>query len=452
MINAFDYVKDHKDDPTFTSPNYSLMFERALVCGGADPQYHIKRQCRFEEVEEVKTIFKNPFISWWELDKNAWLDGPTMFSPRYRAATINKKDKLWILGGRDGSQILRDNEVLFYPGSFEGQNVNIKRWEWANKKMKNILIWKNVVPDAMKNLPIPLTGHCAVNIDDRFSLVIGGATTKSNSDGSFVAFSGPELTNHVHLYDFLRHEWVSTYTNSKLDGKELKRMKIPRMNHACVMFEDKGNKKVMVAGGVSMDLNEEHAMENTAEIFDIDNLDWVFATDLPKIITGSKLIVTAERPTLVGRYGNERQHVMLRYSQLEEWESLPIRLLDGRSDFQILEKIPRVVSVFPYMSSSLTKSNPGSCATNNWRNVLGLIENGKRAIIRTNSQIQPWIQLDLGQELLVVTVSINIEWRAQCAMHNSYFKVYFVSGIQEIGSFQNCEVNKYIEIYKYYSI
>ena len=47
MINTFDYVEDHKNDPTFTSPHYSFMFERALVCGGADSQYHIKRQCRF---------------------------------------------------------------------------------------------------------------------------------------------------------------------------------------------------------------------------------------------------------------------------------------------------------------------------------------------------------------------------------------------------------------------
>ena len=79
--------------------------------------------------------------------------------------------------------------------------------------------------------------------------------------------------------------------------------------------------------------------------------------------------------------------------------------LHGRSDFQILGDIPRVVTMYPKMSSHSTKINPGICATNNWRNLLGQIENGKKAIFRTNYQMEPWIQLDLGHQLLVVSVS-----------------------------------------------
>ena len=56
------------------------------------------------------------------------------------------------------------------------------------------------------------------------------------------------------------------------------------------------------------------------------------------------------------------------------------------------------------MSSARTQINPGDCATQNWYNVLGLIEGGKKAIFRTNAQIEPWIQLDLHAELFVVLV------------------------------------------------
>lgn len=60
------------------------------------------------------------------------------------------------------------------------------------------------------------------------------------------------------------------------------------------------------------------------------------------------------------------------------------------------------------MSSAKTKINPGSCATQNWYHILGLVENGKKAIFRTNAQIEPWIQLDLHNELFVVVVDIYI--------------------------------------------
>ena len=263
------------------------------------------------------------------------------------------------------------------------------------------------MPEGMKRLPIPLTGHCAVNINDRYVLVIGGATLQTNPDGSFVAFSRQEISNHVHLYDFSKDAWLSTFTNSNREGKALNKLRIPRMNHACVTYEEKGVTKIIVVGGVSKDSLEDSELEKTAEILNFVNLKWTFATDLPRSITGCKIILTNGRPTVVGRYGDERQQKMLRYSLEEKWEDIPIKLLHGRSDFQILGNVPRLITIYPKMSSHSTKMNPGVCAPGNWRNLLGLIEQGKRAIFRTNYQQQPWIQLDLGQELLVVRVSTS---------------------------------------------
>ena len=46
MINVFSFVAGHADDPAFSSPHSSSVFERALVCGGADEQYAITNKCR----------------------------------------------------------------------------------------------------------------------------------------------------------------------------------------------------------------------------------------------------------------------------------------------------------------------------------------------------------------------------------------------------------------------
>ena len=129
---------------------------------------------------------------------------------------------------------------------------------------------------------------------------------------------------------------------------------------------------------------------------------WKFAADIPKIVTGSKLIEVSGRP---GRYGSEKQCVMSRYTEEDAWTPLPVSLLHGRSDFQLLKNMPRVITVFPYINSKFTKFNPGKCGTYNWRSVFGSVEKGKKAISRTDTQISPWIQLDLGHELLVVLVS-----------------------------------------------
>ena len=47
MINSFDYVESYIGDTAFTSPHNSHVFERAIVCGGADPRYNITAKCRY---------------------------------------------------------------------------------------------------------------------------------------------------------------------------------------------------------------------------------------------------------------------------------------------------------------------------------------------------------------------------------------------------------------------
>ena len=68
---------------------------------------------------------------WWSLEDNVWYEGPKMMEPRQRAATLQRDGLIWMLGGRVGSKILDDNEVMLYPGVWNATNHKI--WSWMNK-------------------------------------------------------------------------------------------------------------------------------------------------------------------------------------------------------------------------------------------------------------------------------------------------------------------------------
>ena len=185
------------------------------------------------------------------------------------------------------------------------KEFTLKRWEWAHKKLKNIEVWDNGVPadfknnptkPGMKKLPIPLTGLCAVDIGSRQVLVIGGGTAEVKADGTFSTNSAPIPTDHIHMYH--NQKWSSTYVSELVQGtKALSKMKIARMNHACLKV---GN-EVYVAGGVTRNSLGQSLVLNKVEIYNIVSNSWRFAADLPKLATGFKLIKVNNRPTVVGR-------------------------------------------------------------------------------------------------------------------------------------------------------
>ena len=124
-------------------------------------------------------------------------------------------------------------------------------------------------------------------------------------------------------------------------------------------------------------------------------------------------MLVANRPTLIGRYGNERQSTLLRLtSDTKEWRTLPYKLESGRSDFSLL-KVDEVsgVSVNVDTNSRLTKMNPGSCGTKTWRDELNKVVRGKKVVWRTNAQQHPWLQLDLKEEMEVIKVSEQLPVR-----------------------------------------
>ena len=108
---------------------------------------------------------------------------------------------------------------------------------------------------------------------------------------------------------------------------------------------------------------------------------------------------------LVKRYGEEKTERLLRYSEDKTWVTLPTNMLDGRSDFQVLQKLPNKISIYPDMNSKTTRLNPGSGSDGNWRNLFGKVIDGKRTVWKGNTQQQqPWVQLDLVVETFVSKV------------------------------------------------
>lgn len=346
-----------------------------------------------------------------------------MYRPRYQSATVSfpGEGQVWMLGGRDGSNILQDSEVLQYPADWNkpSKTFVLKRWEWAHKKMKAIEVWHKAVvgfPDpsrgelgdptnpGIKQLPMPLAGHCVVKVSGGV-LVIGGGTNIRNEDGTFQTNSGPIPTSHIHFYHKSggnANKWSSSLVSALVKGtKTMSEMKVARMNHACLTI---GN-SIYVAGGLTRDNFNQSLVTRKVERYDFSSNTWSFEANLPNLMTGFQMIKVNNRPALVGRYGAEQQQLILRYSTDRIWETLSAKLLLGRSDYT-LASLPLAVNVFPDLTSANTKFNPGSGGSADWRKVWGKVVRGVRQPWSTNAAARPWLQLDLGAEVMVRKVRV----------------------------------------------
>ena len=404
-VSGIAYARRRVGDPTYDSGHHTTQVESWLVCGGADDQYLVKNSCL-----------------WWNPLQDSWSLGPSMRSPRYQAASVSLPSRglVWMLGGRRGSTILQDTEVLVYPQSRRSTGGltpwSAKRWDWAHRKQKNIEVWNNGVPgDAdqgnpgMKLLPMPLSGHCVVEVgagQSRGILVIGGGTTKVNEDGTFLTNSGPLPSSHLHLYHLAgpdKDKWSSSFPSPLVLGtRPLARLVTSRMNHGCLAL---GN-SVYVAGGVTVHPDGQRFVLNSMERYDLASNTWTGEADLPFRLTGIKMISVAGAPTMVGRYGTQRTAALLRYSEDKEWERLPRSLLVGRGDFLVVDDLPATVSLYPDMQSQETRLSQGGGGDRNWRNTFGRVTAGRRGVWKTGRGQRPWIQLDLGSEISIKKVQL----------------------------------------------
>ena len=125
LVDTWKFLSSQLGNSSFSSAHHSTAWSRVMVCGGADQQYTVSRQCW-----------------WYSIPHDTWYSAPPMWKPRYGAVavelsgpssnskfltilqsnnltnlqsanlTYNLTDKhpggqIWMTGGRDGSTILK---------------------------------------------------------------------------------------------------------------------------------------------------------------------------------------------------------------------------------------------------------------------------------------------------------------------------------------------------------
>ena len=172
---------------------------------------------------------------------------------------------------------------VIYSSSGSNPGYSLKRWMWANEKMKDFEIWQYGVKQPMHSLPIPLAGHCVVKLANRFVVFLGGATTRFDDSGSVIPHMESEPTNHVHVYDLDNEVWATTFRGQ---DQHLQKMKVARMNHGCVSYVENNRVKIMVGGGLIRGTDGVSRFTQTVEVMDWTNKNWVSERNLPNSLSG----------------------------------------------------------------------------------------------------------------------------------------------------------------------
>ena len=195
---------DSQDLPVPTFQNYSKSLDGAvggwvrklfIVCGGYVDGEDFSKECYKIGIESIS------------------LHG-NMKEKRGFAASIELADKLWVLGGQDGSKTLASTEYIHHNGSQEDG------------------------PD----LPIDLYGHAAIKINETHSMIIGG-----------------HGIGKTWFYSHLIGQWI--------DGPNLLKA---RQYHSVGLITRMEDTSIVVTGGFNSGTGE----LDSVEILDIDGTAW----------------------------------------------------------------------------------------------------------------------------------------------------------------------------------
>ena len=240
--------------------------DTAVVCGG----WRYLHPARFYELHTV---------SFYELHEAGrechvlrrgaagWEPGPRMAEGRALARSVMTAVGMWVTGGRDDRGAHVGTEILASPAG-----------DWA----------------AGPDLPRARDFHCAVQLNDSHSAVVGG---HEYLEEGFMDKWSPTMD----IYDWTKEEWTR--------GPD---MREGRFGHACVVDGD----RLVVAGGVGRDKDLA-----SVEVFDMVEGAWREGTALPRHIGDARLVMLEGTPHLVGGYieGVGPGSVLLRYGA-DKWE------------------------------------------------------------------------------------------------------------------------------------
>ena len=119
------------------------------------------------------------------------------------------------------------------------------------------------------------------------------ATTefKLEDDGTYSVkpMTGPVPSEHVHTYNLNNEVWSTTFPGQTITSSTMNPMKIARMNHGCVSYNE-GGLKIMVAGGVIKTSSGQFEVTDTVEVMNWGTKTWRTERSLPRRFTGISLI------------------------------------------------------------------------------------------------------------------------------------------------------------------
>ena len=159
-----------------------------IICGGLGPKLEVSDECHNINQKTTKTLTK-------------------MQSKRYEAASVIIREKyLWVSGGNDGFGTLSSTELI------------------------------EIGTTAGPKMPTALEGHEMININDSFTLLVGGSSAGEEQSASF----------------YFDHTKTHPEENQWSDGP---RMEKGRKHFAVGVVTDKTTLKkfVVVTGGLGVD-------------------------------------------------------------------------------------------------------------------------------------------------------------------------------------------------------
>jgi len=137
---------------------------------------------------------------------------------------------------------------------------------------------------------------------------------------------------------------------------------------------------------------------------------------------------------LKNRYGDTRQHAVLRYEPKKYWTELLVKPKNGRSDFQIVSDLPSTFAAKLKIFSRLTKmyQKEENLVFDNsvmeWKKYLNTYVEGMKTVVITPEARNPWLQVYIGQEVPVLEVCyINMYPRVYIEELNQVKNIYACS-------------------------
>ena len=219
------------DFPIITYGATGQMTNLPIICGGENSDVPATDSCFTITKDKTEEIV-------------------SMSKPRSGAASLSilNHSKLWITGGLSGG-FVADTEIIDFVQNTTSPGID---------------------------LPLPMYGHCLVQINETTILLIGGKSS--------------EVLSRTYFLQEDSEQWVS--------GPELE---FPRYLHSCGM---QGNSLVVVSGG----RNENDLEMDAVEMLDLKSLEW---------ISGNIIAVERSKTRPYDKFGNkiyERKCCSLNFS------------------------------------------------------------------------------------------------------------------------------------------